>query len=71
VHGGCKRRDARRPPESFTPTLKRALFARRRSLTTTMSASRASGQQGAGKMRLEGREYVVADGDVMHFRFNV
>jgi ribosome-binding ATPase len=25
----------------------------------------------AGKMRSEGREYVVADGDVMHFRFNV
>jgi GTP-binding protein YchF len=24
----------------------------------------------AGKMRLEGKEYVVADGDVMHFRFN-
>ena len=25
----------------------------------------------AGKMRLEGKEYVVRDGDVMHFRFNV
>ena len=24
----------------------------------------------AGKMRLEGKEYVVKDGDVMHFRFN-
>ncbi|WP_047153309.1 redox-regulated ATPase YchF [Aneurinibacillus tyrosinisolvens] len=24
-----------------------------------------------GKFRLEGKEYVVADGDVMHFRFNV
>ncbi len=32
------------------------------------------GEQGAkeaGKMRLEGKEYVVRDGDVMHFRFNV
>jgi hypothetical protein len=32
------------------------------------------GEQGskeAGKMRLEGRDYVVRDGDVMHFRFNV
>ena len=32
------------------------------------------GEQGAkeaGKMRLEGAEYVVADGDVFHFRFNV
>ena len=25
----------------------------------------------AGKMRIEGKEYVVKDGDVMHFRFNV
>jgi ribosome-binding ATPase len=33
-----------------------------------------SGEQGAkdaGKMRLEGADYVVQDGDVMHFRFNV
>jgi GTP-binding protein YchF len=32
------------------------------------------GEQGAkeaGRMRLEGRDYVVRDGDVMHFRFNV
>jgi len=31
------------------------------------------GEQGAkdaGKMRLEGKEYLVQDGDVMHFRFN-
>ncbi len=25
----------------------------------------------AGKLRLEGKEYVVQDGDVVHFRFNV
>ena len=25
----------------------------------------------AGKMRVEGKEYIVQDGDVMHFRFNV
>ncbi|MBF0624873.1 MAG: redox-regulated ATPase YchF [Magnetococcales bacterium] len=32
------------------------------------------GEQGArekGRLRLEGRDYPVADGDVMHFRFNV
>ena len=32
------------------------------------------GEQGAkeaGKMRLEGKEYVLHDGDVVHFRFNV
>jgi GTP-binding protein YchF len=30
-----------------------------------------AGSREAGKMRLEGKEYVVRDGDVMHFRFNV
>lgn len=32
------------------------------------------GEQGAkdaGKFRLEGKEYIVQDGDIMHFRFNV
>jgi ribosome-binding ATPase len=29
------------------------------------------GARDAGKMRLEGKDYVVHDGDVMHFRFNV
>jgi ribosome-binding ATPase len=28
-----------------------------------------AGAKDAGKMRLEGKDYVVADGDVMHFRF--
>ncbi len=33
-----------------------------------------NGEQGAkeaGKWRLEGKEYIVQDGDVIHFRFNV
>ena len=32
------------------------------------------GEQGAkdaGKMRVEGRDYLVRDGDIFHFRFNV
>lgn len=29
-----------------------------------------AGARDAGKLRLEGRDYVVQDGDVMHFRFN-
>ena len=29
-----------------------------------------NGAREAGKMRLEGKDYVVRDGDVMHFRFN-
>jgi len=28
-----------------------------------------AGTRDAGKMRLEGKDYVIADGDVMHFRF--
>ncbi|MCG6934816.1 MAG: redox-regulated ATPase YchF [Proteobacteria bacterium] len=35
---------------------------------------RYQGEQGAkeaGKLRLEGKDYIVQDGDVMHFRFNV
>jgi len=35
---------------------------------------KCKGEQGAkeaGKLRLEGKEYIVCDGDVMHFRFNV
>ena len=30
-----------------------------------------AGAKDAGKMRAEGKDYIVQDGDVMHFRFNV
>jgi hypothetical protein len=30
-----------------------------------------AGAKEAGRMRLEGKDYVVRDGDVVHFRFNV
>ena len=30
-----------------------------------------AGARAAGKFRLEGKDYVVREGDVMHFRFNV
>ncbi|MET0463557.1 MAG: redox-regulated ATPase YchF [Chitinophagaceae bacterium] len=30
-----------------------------------------SAARDAGKLRIEGKEYIVKDGDVMHFRFNV
>ncbi len=36
-----------------------------------MACKGESGAKEAGKLRVEGREYVVHDGDVMHFRFNV
>ena len=29
-----------------------------------------AGAKSAGKLRIEGKEYIVKDGDVMHFRFN-
>jgi len=34
-----------------------------------ITLSGEAGARDAGKLRLEGKEYVVADGDVMHFRF--
>jgi ribosome-binding ATPase YchF (GTP1/OBG family) len=30
-----------------------------------------AGAKEAGKLRLEGKEYIVREGDVLHFRFNV
>lgn len=36
----------------------------------TAAGSEAKAKE-AGKLRVEGKEYVVKDGDVMHFRFNV
>ena len=30
-----------------------------------------AGIKEAGKLRIEGKDYVVQDGDIMHFRFNV
>jgi GTP-binding protein YchF len=35
-----------------------------------VALSGEAGAREAGKLRLEGKEYVVSDGDVMHFRFN-
>ena len=29
------------------------------------------GAREAGRLRLEGRDYVVTDGDILNFRFNV
>ncbi|EQD55885.1 protein containing DUF933, partial [mine drainage metagenome] len=30
-----------------------------------------SGAREAGRLRLEGKDYIVQEGDVLHFRFNV
>ena len=43
--------------------------------TVAFTDLKAAGTMGkvreAGKLRVEGKEYVVQDGDVMEFRFNV
>jgi ribosome-binding ATPase YchF (GTP1/OBG family) len=36
-----------------------------------ISGKGEQGAKDAGKWRLEGKEYIVQDGDVIHFRFNV
>lgn len=36
-----------------------------------LAAGGLSGARAQGHLRLEGREYVVQDGDVIHFRFNI
>jgi GTP-binding protein YchF len=36
-----------------------------------VAAGSMNGAKERGQLRLEGKEYVVQDGDVMHFRFNV
>jgi GTP-binding protein YchF len=36
-----------------------------------VAAGNEEGARAAGKLRLEGKDYVVRDGDVFHFRFNV
>jgi ribosome-binding ATPase YchF (GTP1/OBG family) len=40
-------------------------------LTDYQKYKSEQGCKEAGKMAVEGKEYVVADGDIMHFRFNV
>ena len=36
-----------------------------------VSCKGEAGARDAGKLRLEGKDYIVCDGDIMHFRFNV
>ena len=57
---------------SSIPISRRASSAPRPSPTTTSSSYRGeSGARDAGRLRLEGKEYLVQEGDVLHFRFNV
>ena len=36
-----------------------------------ISCKGESGSKEKGKLRLEGKEYLVKDGDIIHFKFNV
>ena len=38
-------------------------------MTITSRCNGEAGARDAGKLRLEGKDYVVQDGDVLHFRF--
>ena len=53
----------------FTGHILQALADMRAVLSQALGSEAA--MKAAGKLRLEGKEYVVQDGDVMHFRFNV
>ena len=62
----------RRRPASSTPISRTASSAPRPSPMTTLSPAAASrAPRMPARCALEGKEYVVQDGDVMHFRFNV
>ena len=41
------------------------------SIDDLVNVGSEKGLKEAGKLRIEGKEYIVKDGDVMHFRFNV
>ena len=40
-------------------------------MTIIVACDGEAGAREAGKLRQEGKEYVVKDGDVLHFKFNV
>lgn len=41
------------------------------SFADLMEAGSMAAARSAGKVRMEGKDYVMADGDVVEFRFNV
>ena len=55
----------------FIPILKRDLLEQKYKLFRLCALRSENKVKEAGKMRIEGKDYIVKDGDVMHFRFNV
>ncbi|BBI52384.1 hypothetical protein HORIV_48050 [Vreelandella olivaria] len=59
-----RRRDSHRLPKGF-------IRAEVVAYEDFVSLGGEQAAKDAGKWRLEGKEYIVKDGDVVHFRFNV
>jgi ribosome-binding ATPase YchF (GTP1/OBG family) len=59
------------PKRPADPHRFRKGFIRAETIAADFAALGGGKVQDAGHMRLEGADYVVQDGDVMHFRFNV
>ena len=57
--------------EAITGLTTVALFAQVIAYDDYIACKGEQGAKEAGKMRLEGKDYVVRDGDAMFFRFNV
>jgi GTP-binding protein YchF len=69
---GRGRRDRAAGRRRHPHRLREGLHPRRDDrLRRLRQAQGRAGREGCGQMRLEGKEYVLRDGDVMHFRFNV
>ena len=67
--GAARRRWKRRA--RFTPIWPTALSAPRCLPTTTLIAlGSEAAVKSAGKFKLEGKEYIVQDGDILHIRFS-
>ena len=58
-------------PERFTPILSEALFAEVVSYEDMVREKTVAKLREKGLLRLEGKDYVVQDGDIISFRFNV
>ena len=55
-------------------TEQRILWSTRKNAKAQVAILKANAEQACrdnGKLSVEGKEYIVQDGDIMHFRFNV
>ena len=73
MHGRLKwEQRHRRQPERSIPTLREDLSRQKLStIKDLLESGSYAGAREKGLVRMEGKEYVVKDGDVILFRFNV